>query len=87
MLLGPGGLEDRDDVWVGVTLMGPDVVYIDHDHAPEEVYLSLTPGAWWNARMDWTDPGPEGLTYNPPGIRHAIRAGPAPLLALWFLPI
>lgn len=86
-LIGPGGLEDRGDVWVGATLMAPGVIYPDHDHAPEEVYLPLTPGEWWNAATDWTDPGPAGLFHNPPGIRHAMRSGAAPLLALWFLPV
>ena len=87
LVLGPRGLETRDDVWIGVTLMAPGVTYADHDHPPEEVYLSLTPGEWWNAGMDWTDPGMTGLVYNPPGIRHAMRSGATPFLALWFLPI
>ena len=87
MILGPGGLEERGDIWVGVTVMAPGVTYMDHDHPPEEVYLSLTPGEWWNAGMDWTDPGPEGAIYNPPGIRHAMRAGKTPFLALWYLPV
>ncbi len=87
MILGPGGIEERGDLWIGLTLMAPGTLYVDHDHPPEEVYLALTPGEWWNARMDWTDPGPEGLIYNPPGIRHAMRAGATPFLALWFLPI
>jgi hypothetical protein len=60
---------------------------MDHDHAPEEVYLSLSPGEWWNAGMDWTDPGPTGCIYNPPGIKHAMRSGAEPFLALWYLPI
>lgn len=51
-ILGPGGIEERDDVWVGATLMAPLVTYVDHDHPPEEVYLALTPGEWWNAAMD-----------------------------------
>lgn len=87
MILGPGGLEDRADLWIGVTVMAPGVTYVDHDHPPEEVYLSLAPGEWWNADMDWTDPGMGGLIYNPPGIRHAMRSGAGPFLALWFLPI
>ncbi len=85
-LLGPGGLEERDDMWVGATLVAPGVTYPDHDHPPEEVYLSLTPGEWWNSAMDWTDPGPCGHVYNPPGILHRMRAGAVPLLALWYLP-
>jgi len=88
VIAGPGGLEERDDVWIGATLMAPGVVYPDHDHPPEEVYLSLTPGEWWNAAMDWTDPGGDGLIHNPPGILHAMRARPGtPFLALWFLPL
>jgi hypothetical protein len=87
VILGPGGLESRDDLWVGATVMAPGVRYADHDHPPEEVYLSLTPGEWWNAAMDWTDPGPTGFIYNPPGIAHAMRSGPGPFLALWYLPL
>ena len=87
MIVGPGGLEDRGDVWIGATVMAPHVTYADHDHPPEEVYLSLTPGEWWNERMDWTDPGMSGLIHNPPAIRHAMRSGDRPFLALWFLPV
>ena len=87
MILGPGGLEDRKDIWIGATVMAPGTTYADHDHPPEEVYLSLAPGEWWNAEMDWTDPGPQGAIYNPPGIRHRMRAGDGPFLALWYLPV
>ena len=87
MICGPGGMEQRDDLWIGATVMAPGVTYVDHDHPPEEVYLSLAPGEWWNADMDWTDPGARGVIYNPPGIRHAMRSGAGPFLALWFLPV
>lgn len=86
-IFGPGGLEDHPGLWIGATVMAPRVTYPDHDHPPAEIYLPLTPGEWWNAEMDWTDPGPDGFIYNPPGIRHAMRAGPVPFLALWLLPI
>ncbi len=87
MLIGPGGLEERDDVMVGVSLMAPDILYPDHSHPPEEVYVAFTDGAWWNAEMDWTEPGLGGLIYNPPGILHAMRSGPKPFLAAWLLPL
>jgi len=86
-IIGPGGLEERPDVWIGTTLMGPDVTYINHRHPPEEVYVALTDGEWWNAEMDWTAPGIGGLIYNPPGILHAMRSGPKPFIAVWCLPI
>lgn len=87
MIIGPGGLEERADVQMGVSVMPPHALYPDHDHPPEEVYIALSGGAWWNAGMDWTEPGPGGIIYNPPGILHAMRAGEGPLLALWFLPV
>ncbi|MEI8179704.1 dimethylsulfonioproprionate lyase family protein [Aestuariivirga sp.] len=87
MLIGPGGLEERADLEVGVTVMPAHTVYPDHHHPPEEVYIALSAGEWWNAAMDWTEPGPGGIIYNPPGILHAMRSGDGPLLALWFLPV
>ena len=86
MIAGPGGLELRDDVWIGVSLMAPHILYVDHDHPPEEVYVALTPGEWWNAEMDWTSPGIGGTIYNPPGILHSMRSREHPFLALWLLP-
>ena len=87
MLLGPGGLETRADLWIGLSLVAPGVTYPDHDHAPEEAYLPLGPGAWFNSAMGWADPQGRGLIYNPPGITHAMRATPgAPLFAVWLLP-
>jgi quercetin dioxygenase-like cupin family protein len=87
MLVGPGGVEQREDVWIGVTLMAPESRYVDHDHPPEEVYMAFTDGEWWNAAMPWTRPGPGGFIYNPPGIRHAMRSGATPMLSVWLLPV
>lgn len=87
MILGPGGLEDRNDLWAGATIMAPDTLYDTHTHPPAEVYLPLSPGHWWNAEMEWTDPGLDGFIYNPPGIKHAMRAEKTPFLALWVLPV
>ncbi len=85
LVAGPGGLEERDDVLVGISLVAPHVRYPDHRHPPEEVYVSLAGGSWWNENMDWTTPGPGGLVYNPPNILHAMRTGDQPLLAIWCL--
>lgn len=85
MIIGPGGLEERSDLWLGVTLMAPNVRYPDHDHAPEEVYLVLSPGEFRQGDGDWFSPGVGGSFYNLPGIKHAMRSGSAPLLALWAL--
>ena len=85
LLAGPRGLERRDDVMVGMSLLAPGVRYPDHHHPPEEIYLVLTPGEWRQDTGPWHEPGVGGVVHNPPNIVHAMRAGDTPLLALWFL--
>ncbi|WP_376743868.1 dimethylsulfonioproprionate lyase family protein [Ensifer canadensis] len=85
MIVGPGALEDRGDVWLGATLMAPNVRYPDHDHAPEETYLVLSDGEFMHGDSDWFSPGVGGSFYNPSGIRHAMRSGEKPLFAFWAL--
>ena len=85
-IVGPGGIEDRSDVWVGISLLAPGVVYPDHRHPPEEIYLVMSEGDWRQNDDSWHTPGQGGIVYNPPDIVHAMRAGPrAPLLATWCL--
>jgi hypothetical protein len=43
-IVGPQGLEDRDDLAMEASLLAPHVRYPDHNHSPEEVYLVLSPG-------------------------------------------
>ena len=85
-IIGPTGLERRNDVWFGATLVAPDVRYVDHRHPPEEIYLVLSQGEWFREGCGWHAPGVGGVVYNPPDVVHAMRAGPAALLALWLLP-
>ncbi|MGZ9719559.1 dimethylsulfoniopropionate lyase [Rhizobium miluonense] len=85
MIIGPGGLEERSDVWIGVTLMAPGVRYPYHDHAPEEVYLVLSEGEFQHGTSQWFSPGVGGSFYNPPGIKHAMRSVDTPLFAFWAL--
>lgn len=84
-IVGPQGLEIRDDITVGVTIMAPGVRYPDHRHPPEEVYVVMSEGEWRRADDPWFRPGPGGIVHNPPGIVHAMRSGTAPLFALWIL--
>lgn len=86
MIIGPGGLEDRKDVWVGMSLLAPDVRYPDHSHAPEEIYLVLTDGRFRQGEREWFTPGVGGTFYNEPSILHAMASSQdAPLLAVWCL--
>lgn len=85
VVVGPGGMEDRDDAWVGVSLLAPHVRYPDHRHAPEEVYLALSPGEFRRADELWFEPGAGSSFFNKPGVVHAMRSGQAPLFAVWCL--
>ncbi|MBB4571719.1 dimethylsulfoniopropionate lyase [Rhizobium leucaenae] len=85
MIIGPGGLEERNDLWLGVTLMAPHVRYPDHEHAPEEVYLVLSEGEFQQGDRDWFSPGIGGSFYNVPQIKHAMRSLDTPLFAFWAL--
>lgn len=85
MILGPAGLENRRDVWFGVSLLAPHVRYTDHAHAPEETYLVLSEGEFRQGDDDWFAPGIGGSFYNVPFITHAMRSGAAPLFAFWAL--
>jgi len=84
-VLDPAGLQQRGGLVAGFSLVAPGVTYPEHDHPPEEIYLVMSGGEWWQAGGDWHAPGAGGLVHNPPGIRHAMRAGAVPLLAVWFL--
>lgn len=87
MLIGPGGIEHRGDVWIGLSLLAPGTRYPDHQHKPEETYLVLSPGQFRNhSGPDWFSPGMGGSFYNPPNVVHAMKSDDdAPLLALWAL--
>ena len=66
MILGPAGLENRRDVWLGASLLAPQVRYTDHSHAPEETYLVLSDGEFRQGDGDWFTPGMGGSFYNTP---------------------
>lgn len=86
MIVGPNGLEDRRDVWVGLSLVPPGVRYPDHRHSPEEIYLFLTDGRFKHGESGWFTPGIGGTLYNEPNILHGMEApAAAPLLAVWCL--
>lgn len=85
MIVGPKGLEDRDDISIGVSLLAPHVRYPDHRHGPEEVYFVLSQGSFQHGDSAWFEPGIGGTLHNRPNIKHAMSSNDAPLLAIWCL--
>lgn len=84
-ILGPDGMYRSDQVKVGATLLQPGVCYPGHRHPPREFYLVMSEGDWFNENDGWYTPGVGAIVYHPSGIEHAMRAGDAPLLAVWCL--
>jgi quercetin dioxygenase-like cupin family protein len=84
-LLDHTGLEQRGGLVSGFSLVAPGITYPEHNHPPEEIYLVLSAGEWWQAGRGWHAYGPGGIVHNPPNIRHAMRGTAVPLLAIWFL--
>jgi len=66
-------------------LLAPGVEYPDHRHPPEEGYLVMSGGDWRQDHGEWVRRDPGDTVHNVPDIWHAMRAGEAPLLALWML--
>jgi quercetin dioxygenase-like cupin family protein len=79
------GLEQRGGLVSGFSLVAPGITYPEHNHPPEEIYLVLSAGEWWQAGRGWHAYGPGGIVHNSPNIRHAMRGTTVPLLAIWFL--
>ncbi|MBZ8119048.1 dimethylsulfoniopropionate lyase [Roseovarius sp. LXJ103] len=85
MVVGRGGLVPHDRVTLGLSLIAPGTRYPDHDHPPEETYLSLSDGEFFHGESDWFTPGVGGTFHNTPGMLHAMRSGKGPLCAIWAL--
>ena len=84
-VVGPNGMERRSDISVGATLLAQNVVYPDHSHPPEEIYVVMSKGDWFEKDMGWYTPGMGGIIYHKPGVTHAMRSGSDPLFTVWCL--
>ena len=86
VVVGEGGLEARDDIRIGMSLLAPDTRYPDHRHPPEEIYTVISPGEWkQHADGKFHAPGVGGFVHNVPSIIHGMQSTNVPLLAVWSL--
>jgi len=85
IIIGEGGLEVRQDVRIGVSLVAPDIHYPRHRHPPEELYVVLAPGKWMQDDNSSTFKRSGDLVHNVPNVWHAMQATKVPLLAIWCL--
>ena len=74
----------NDEVAAGLLILGPDIVYPDHHHVAEEIYLPLTGGAEWRMGEGGFRTREAGeVIHHASGVSHAMRTGKNPLLALY----
>jgi hypothetical protein len=83
-LIGPNGHYMSDRIAAGLVLYGPGIDYPDHWHVAEEIYIPLTGTGLWSRDGDaFTARGAGELIFHASNMRHAMKIGEAPLVALW----
>jgi hypothetical protein len=83
-ILGPRGLVVEDRIALGFLLLGPGLLYPDHNHPAEELYVPLGGDAEWSrAGGAWAAKAPGEAIHHASGVVHATRTGERPLLALY----
>jgi mannose-6-phosphate isomerase-like protein (cupin superfamily) len=74
----------NDEVAAGLLILGPDLVYPDHHHIAEEIYIPLTGGTEWHKGESGFRVREAGeVIHHPSNVSHAMRTGKEPLLALY----
>jgi len=85
-ILGTRGHFANEEIAAGLLILGPRLLYPDHHHTAEEIYIPLTGGTEWRmGDADFTRREAGAVIHHPGDVRHAMRTGHEPLLAayLW----
>jgi hypothetical protein len=83
-LFGTRGHFESDEMAGGFLMLGPHILYPDHHHVAEEIYIPLTEGSLWSKDGGAFQPRAAGeLIHHPPDIRHAMQTQTEPLVALY----
>ncbi|TPN75496.1 transcriptional regulator [Mesorhizobium sp. CU2] len=74
----------NDEVAGGLLILGPEIVYPDHHHIAEEIYIPLTGGTEWHKGDSGFHVRAAGeVIHHPSNVSHAMRTGKEPLMALY----
>lgn len=83
-LFGTRGHFANEAVAGGFLVLGPGVVYPDHHHVAEEIYVPLTGGTEWRMGEGGFHVRAAGeVIHHASNVNHAMRTGCEPLLALY----
>ncbi|MDG2112621.1 MAG: dimethylsulfonioproprionate lyase family protein [Actinomycetota bacterium] len=82
-----GDMFELDDVAAGLVYLDGGGRYPEHWHRPQELYLTVAGAGRWRfgGATDFVEVAPGSTLYNHPNDRHAIVAGPTPLVAMYVL--
>ncbi|AZO12422.1 MULTISPECIES: dimethylsulfonioproprionate lyase family protein [unclassified Mesorhizobium] len=74
----------NDEAAAGLLILGPDIVYPDHHHIAEEIYIPLTGGTEWRmGEGGFRVRGAGEVVHHASNVDHAMRTGKEPLMALY----
>jgi len=83
-LFGTRGHFVNEDAAAGLLILGPRILYPDHHHLAEEIYVPLTGGAFWRmGEGPFTMRDAGEVVHHRSNVNHAMRTGDRPLLALY----
>lgn len=83
-VFGTRGHFANDEAAAGLLILGPDIVYPDHHHFAEEIYIPLTGGTEWRMGEGGFRKREAGeIVHHASNVNHAMRTGQEPLLALY----
>ncbi len=83
LMVGPGGMEERDDVHIGATVMAPYGRFPDHRRKHPTVFLALSRAEVRMDDEDWIVRSPGGVFFSDEGHEFAMRCTANPLLLVW----
>jgi quercetin dioxygenase-like cupin family protein len=82
-LVGPIAPFKSEKVCIGLTAIGPGLLYPAHYHPAVETYLVLSGAAHWTADKITQEHPPGTLILHPSNLIHAMKTTDAPLLAAY----
>jgi hypothetical protein len=83
-LFGTRGHFRNNTTAAGFLILGPGILYPDHHHVSEEIYIPMTGGTEWRMGDDGFRARRGGeVIHHASNVNHAMRTGSEPLLALY----
>ncbi|MGO7018569.1 dimethylsulfonioproprionate lyase family protein [Rhizobium leguminosarum] len=83
VLVGPGGIEERNDVRIGVTILAPYTRFPDHTLYQPRAFLALSQLEFCTESDSWKRLQAGEIAYSGAGEVVAMRCTTKPLLMLW----